>query len=386
MTSNRTILVLVEYGWRNGGENSWLAVAPWLRDAGWRFVVACPSVGEFSDSVSRGGWEKRSWCCTDENGIRRNQEQTRSEIATLIKHCQPAIVHANSLSTSRLAGPVTHFMRVPSVGCLRDILKLSRQAVADINRLNRTVAVSHATREYHLQQGLDANRSTVIYNGVDTAAFRPSQPTGYLHHQLQLSPGRRLVSCIGQIGLRKGTAIVIQAFIELCQHVNDIELLISGIRNSRKQEAIEYEQACRQSSRNCDVSDRIHWLGRRTDVADILRESSLLLHGARQEPLGRVLLEAMASGCPFVATMVGGTAEIVAGSDCEWLTCRVDDVTKMAENARNLLSRDTAATMEIRQQLVGMAKSRFEASICAAAYDRLYHDLLACSAAPGPLP
>jgi glycosyltransferase involved in cell wall biosynthesis len=41
-----------------------------------------------------------------------------------------------------------------------------------------------------------------------------------------------------------------------------------------------------------------------------LPELTLLVHLARQEPLGRVLLEAAASGCCIVASNVGGTSEI----------------------------------------------------------------------------
>ena len=42
----------------------------------------------------------------------------------------------------------------------------------------------------------------------------------------------------------------------------------------------------------------------------LLGELSLLVHAARQEPLGRVLLEAAAAGVPIIATDVGGTQEI----------------------------------------------------------------------------
>ena len=46
-----------------------------------------------------------------------------------------------------------------------------------------------------------------------------------------------------------------------------------------------------------------------------MNEFDLLIHHARQEPLGRVLLEAAASGVPIIATRVGGTAEILSDGE-----------------------------------------------------------------------
>jgi glycosyltransferase involved in cell wall biosynthesis len=43
----------------------------------------------------------------------------------------------------------------------------------------------------------------------------------------------------------------------------------------------------------------------------LLNELDLLVHPAKQEPLGRVLLEAAAAGLPIIATHVGGTSEIL---------------------------------------------------------------------------
>jgi glycosyltransferase involved in cell wall biosynthesis len=46
-----------------------------------------------------------------------------------------------------------------------------------------------------------------------------------------------------------------------------------------------------------------------------MNEVDLLVHPAHQEPLGRVLLEAAASGLPMIATAVGGTEEILCNAE-----------------------------------------------------------------------
>ena len=62
---------------------------------------------------------------------------------------------------------------VPSVGYLRDIIKLSKKAIEDVNQLDRIVAVSQATKDFHANQGMDGSRITTIHNGVDLDLFKP---------------------------------------------------------------------------------------------------------------------------------------------------------------------------------------------------------------------
>ncbi len=86
--------------------------------------------------------------------------------------------------------------------------------------------------------------------------------------------------------------------------------MLVGARYSEKNEAFRFESELRQRCASGTLAGRVHFLGVRADVARILNELTLLAHPARQEPLGRVLLEAAASGVPIVATGVGGTREI----------------------------------------------------------------------------
>jgi glycosyltransferase involved in cell wall biosynthesis len=55
----------------------------------------------------------------------------------------------------------------------------------------------------------------------------------------------------------------------------------------------------------------VHFLGRRTDVVDILRCADLLAHAAEAEPFGLVLAEAQACGVAVVSSDGGGAPEVV---------------------------------------------------------------------------
>lgn len=65
---------------------------------------------------------------------------------------------------------------------------------------------------------------------------------------------------------------------------------------------------------NYGVSDRVHFMGGRDDVPDFLLGADLLLHPARKENTGNVILEAMILGLPMLVTSVCGYAKHVIKS------------------------------------------------------------------------
>jgi len=292
------VLLLCEFATLNGGERSMLATLDGIREAGFSIVVAAPPAGPLAETLRQQGIEVEPFCAAG----------MREELAALIARRRPALVHANSLSMGRLSGPVVAALGIPSMAHLRDILKLSRQAVADLNCHGRLAAVSRATRSFHVAQGLDAEKTRVLYNGVDLGEFCRRPCTGYLHRELALPPKARLVGTIGQIGPRKGQDVLARAAAQIAGERPDVHFLVVGERCSGKAESREFEKALHDAA--ATMPGRFHLLGVRPDVPCLLSELDLLVHPARQEPLGRVLLEAAAAAVPVVATDVGGTREI----------------------------------------------------------------------------
>jgi len=63
------------------------------------------------------------------------------------------------------------------------------------------------------------------------------------------------------------------------------------------------------------VADRVHFLGGRTDIPDLLAAGDLLIHPAYMENTGTILLEAIAAGLPVIATDVCGYADHIVKAD-----------------------------------------------------------------------
>ena len=347
------VLLVCEYATLNGGERSMLSTLPGVGEARFRPIVAAPSQGPLADAIRAQGVELVPFEPRDPAGRRRPVEQLREELAGRIRQLGPKLVHANSLATGRLLGPVAAGLGVPSVAHLRDIVKLSSAAIADLNCHKRLLAVSEATRRFHVAQGLAAEKTQVLYNGVDLQQFRPRPATGYLHRELGLPPGVPLLGAIGQISLRKGLDVLVRAAQSFCART-EARLLMVGERFSGKDESREFEAQLRRAAEG-PLCGRLHLLGPRADVDRLLNELTLLVHPARQEPLGRVLLEAGAAGVAVIATDVGGTREIfLPGCEAARLTAP-DDPAALAVAVEDLLS-DAAA----RARLGVMARRRIE--------------------------
>lgn len=321
---------LFEFAELNGAERSLLATLEGMRRQGYSPVAIGPSEGPLSLQLQKRGVETVAFDVRDRQGQRRDRARLQQELASHLQSLQVDLVHANSLSMGRLSGTVVEGLKLPSIAHLRDILRLSRQAVVELNLHTRLLAVSNAVRHYHVDQGIDETKTHVVYNGVDLQRFCPRPPTGYLHQELGIPTEAMLFATIGQIGLRKGQDLLFEAFSRIARRHKTAHLIVVGRRHSQKEEAIQFEEDLRLRANSKALRGRVHVVGQREDIAEMLPELYALIHAARQEPLGRVLLEAAACGVPVIATNVGGTKEIFPSEESGGLLVADEDVDGLA--------------------------------------------------------
>jgi glycosyltransferase involved in cell wall biosynthesis len=379
------VLLLCEYPTLGGGERSMLATLDAVRQAGFAPSVAAPREGPLADALRSRGVEVLPWTLRDAAGGRMPQKRLREQLAGLLRYRQPDLLHANSLAMGRLSGPVAcpfggasgcptdGRLRIPSIAHLRDIIKLSDQAVADLNCHTRLLAVSRATRDFHAACGLAADKMHVLYNGVDVGRFRPRPRSGYLHRELGISPEAPLIGTIGQISLRKGQDVLVRAAARLVDRVPNVHYVILGKRHSQKMESRRFEADLRAAAGG-PLAGRLHLLGFRNDVAEILCELTLLVHPARQEPLSRVLLESAAAGVAVIATDVGGTREIFPPPSDSARLVPPDDPDALATAILELTGDE-----RLRSRLAAAARRRaeetFDAGRAAAGLVKHYREL-----------
>ncbi len=170
----------------------------------------------------------------------------------------------------------------------------------------------------------------VIPNGVDTTIFRRRRKTecrerdfgaADVAQSLGLPPGQgrgllcRYVVSVGHLQELKGFHRLIEIWPEVRRRAGDARLLLVGGAAGEP----AYERRLRQQIDNsglgpCDGKEgAIQLLGRRNpdEIAELLNAAKLFVLASRSEGWSNAIVEALACGCPVVATDVGGNREIV---------------------------------------------------------------------------
>jgi glycosyltransferase involved in cell wall biosynthesis len=372
---------LFEFPTLLGGERSLLTCLDAIRLAGYQPTALAPPDGPLADALGAAGVPVVAWDARGQAAGRRPLAELRNELTSILETLRPDLLHANSLSMGRLAGPVAAALRLPCLAHLRDIVGLSAAAVADLARCSRLVAVSQATRGYQVAQGLPAEKTAVLHNGVDLARFAPRKPTGGLARELDLPSGALLAGTIGQIVLRKGHDVLVAAAGSLRDVLPHLHFAIMGSCRSTKDEAARHVDKLHAAIAHLGLAGRFHWLGERDDVERLLPELDLLVHPARQEPLGRVLLEAAACGVPIVATDVGGTREIFPSEAVAARLVPAGDPAALAGAIRELAA-DPSARARLGHNARRRAESAFDRETAAAGLVKLYDEALCVAREP----
>jgi glycosyltransferase involved in cell wall biosynthesis len=140
---------------------------------------------------------------------------------------------------------------------------------------------------------LRASRVSTIPNGVRYVAATHST----LRHELNLAPEDRLVVAVGNLYPVKGHRFAVEALALLRERHPRLHLAIAGRG--------DLAEALRQQAEERGVAARLHLLGLRADISNVLAGADAFVLPSLSEGLPLALLEAMFSGCPIVASDVG---------------------------------------------------------------------------------
>ncbi len=158
------------------------------------------------------------------------------------------------------------------------------------------IAVSQGLYREFVANGARKAHVHLIPNGIDLDQFAAET----LRSQAYSTP---IVGTVGRLVEQKGMDDFIAAAARIAARRSDVTFQIAGDGPLR--------EALTQQIARLGLMDRIHLLGNRSDVPELLTQFSVFVSSSRWEGLPYAVLEALAARCPIVATRVLGTEELI---------------------------------------------------------------------------
>ena len=227
-----------------------------------------------------------------------------ARLAQVVRRFRPDVLHTHSY-VMRYVLPVHYRKLVHTVhnlaerevdGIGRAIHRLAFRAGAAPVAISAALARSFA-------QLYGREPAAVIPNGVDVGrGFRP-EARALWRSRHGFGPGDCLVVSVARLDAQKNPLHLIGAFAEGLREAPAAHLLMAG-------EGPLLEPA-RQLASQAGLAARVHFLGLREDVAELLSACDLFALGSDWEGAPMAILEAMAAHLPVVATAVGGVPDLV---------------------------------------------------------------------------
>lgn len=288
-------------------------------------------------------------------------------------HCHYAIPHATSAYLAKqMLSPMNvkvittlHGTDITLIGLEPSFLPVMKFS---IEQSDGVTAVSRFLREktltnYGIQKDIE-----VIPNFVDLKKY---QRTESQEVRKACAPNNEKV-LVHTSNFRpvKRVADVIRIFDSVRKHVA-AKLMLIGDGPDRS--------ACEQLARELRIHDSVKFLGKQTEIVDILSIADLFLLPSQSESFGLSALEAMACEVPVISSSVGGLPELVVHGETGYIA-EIGDVERMARYAVDLLTNQT------RHQLFAKAARaramQFESSKIIALYESYYERVLYGSEVP----
>jgi glycosyltransferase involved in cell wall biosynthesis len=230
--------------------------------------------------------------------------------------------------------------------------------------VDRYVCVSNAVAQFSRQQaGLPKEKLVVIPNGIDLARY----PAADRRLPWGMSPARRWVACVGRLDRQKGIDWLLRTAPQWLAQLPDCDMVLVGKGPD--------QSSLQRLAARLGIADRVFFAGWRGDVSEILAASDLLVLPSRWEGMPNVVLEAMASRRPVLATKVEGVLELLGAEDEAQTVSWGDSQGFVAKLVRLLTDRPLAAELGARNRR--RAEEEFSIDRAVAAYQSLWSDLIA---------
>jgi glycosyltransferase involved in cell wall biosynthesis len=200
-----------------------------------------------------------------------------------------------------------------------------------------------------------SDRIHVVLNGIDGTGIDRGRAADQLRKEVGADAGTLLIGAAGHVARRKGFDVLLDAFARA--DLPGARLVVAGDGPDLP--------GLQEHARALGIADRVHWLGHRDDVPEVLGGCGVFVLSSRNEGMANVMLEAMSVGTPVIATDISGVRTAVGaddgGSPAGWIV-PPEDVDALAAALREvaaLLRADPAAVQARADEALRRVRERF---------------------------
>jgi glycosyltransferase involved in cell wall biosynthesis len=179
-----------------------------------------------------------------------------------------------------------------------------KRVIRELAGFHHFIAISRQVRDWVVANGVvEQDRVTVIDNGIDLEQVRGRRPLADVRADLGIPEQAVVLIQVGRFTGQKNQDLSVEAFARVARRRTNLHLLFAGDGPLRA--------AAEAAAAACGAGDRVHFLGVRDDVPDLLGAADVFLLPSSWEGLPISLLEAFANGLPLVGTRVPGITDTV---------------------------------------------------------------------------
>lgn len=256
---------------------------------------------------------------------------------------------------------------------LKDILKKQ-----DLKHVSKIITVSENNRK--ILQKLypeHKNKISVIHNGIDTTwwqsqllRFTDEDRRRIKKELFQANENTLIIISIAELHERKGLKYLIEAIPEVAKKFPNIKLVIVGEGPERKNLEKSIKYLTENNRQKIDLKNHIILTGCQKEISKLLKSSDIFVLPSRREAFGLVVLEAMVTGLPVIASKTGGIPEII-GNEKNGLLVEPENSKKLAKALMDLIAHPDKRE-KLSKAGSKTVRKKFPARKMAEEYEKIY--------------
>jgi glycosyltransferase involved in cell wall biosynthesis len=298
----------------------------------------------------------------------------------LIRQERPQVVHTHTAKAGFVGRLAARLARVPVVvhtfhghvlhgyygPCKTQLLRRMERGLAGLT--DRIVTVSEQVKRDLVTYGVAAaDHIQVISLGLELHPFLHSaRYRGTFRHEWQLTGAERLVGIVGRLFPIKNHHLFLEAAALVAGKDPAARFVIVGDGTLRP--------ALERRAQEMGIAERVIFTGWRRDLPDIYADLDVLAVTSNNEGTPVSAIEAMAAGCPVVATHVGGLPDLIHEGKTGYLV-PPGDAPALATAWLRLLQQPERAR-RMGETARRTARERFSAQRLVTDMEQLYLELL----------